>query len=839
MRAATALLCVLMLAAYPVTGNTADQVWADVHPATATLSTRSGAYRQLTADLGQLRSVLAATRPQLTLPMPDGRLLDFVVTESPVMEPGLAARYPQIRTFRVRAVNDASVTGRIDIGPHGFHAFLATAAGNVFIDPASKWHMQGYLSYFQHNYRSAGLSMAGKSFSCGAHPRRSQAASVGMLQALQGTSASDEILAYRLAAATTGEYSQTVAAGDAVNTLAEVVTAINRISLIFERDLAIRLLLVANNDSLIYTDPDTDPYSNLDITALLVQNQANIDSVIGPANYDVGHVFATSDGGSANIASACDDSAKAGAATGIDNPVGDAFYIDYLAHELGHQFGADHSFNGTTYLCGDGNRRPATAFEPGSGSTIMSYGGICDVENVQQDPDPLTQDQGFMDPTFHAGSIEQVLNFVQGGIGASCPSSLLTGNAAPVVDAGPDYTVPAATAFTISGTATDVNAGDTLVHQWDQMDAGFSTDSTSYGTDLVTNALFRSFVPVAATTRTLPQLSTLLSAVPDKAETLPVSARTLTFRLTTRDGNGGVSSDDMLINVDNSKGPFALLQPNTAVTLNTRASQVIEWNAACTEQAPISCSNVDILLSTDGGGTFSPLAMSVPNDGVQAVAFPASSSTSARLMIACSNNIFFDIADVDFSLAQDGSGLTLAETGNGGSSDCGTALPAGADQEPNGTPANAQAITIPFQVNGTGNNISDADDYFSFVVTQPNRSFTLTLSIPDNPSLTRNNHDLFLLDSSGSNEIAQSTSSGSADESVSMSLSSGTSYYIRVNAKNTLGQNSIYTLSVTSTATTPPATASKGGGAFSIWVVLLLWLFAYVGRRPLPSVQTS
>jgi len=744
------------------------------------------------------------------------------------MEPELAEKYPQIKTYRVRAAADPSVTGRVDMGPNGFHAYLATADGIVFINPVTPRQPDHYVSFYKHDYAGAPQSASSSSFSCRVRPSSSAPDLLSKAGAKRQTVANDEIRVYRLAAATTGEYSQAVAGGNAVNTLAELVTAINRLNQIFERDLGVRMLLVANNDSLVYTDPDTDPYSNLNLNALLDENQANTDDVIGSANYDIGHVFSTSDGGLANIGSACSATEKAGGATGIDNPVGDAFYIDFLAHELGHQFGANHSYNGTTAQCGNGNRNAATAFEPGSGSTIMSYGGICDEENVQEDPDPQSPDQGYMDPTFHAGSIEQILNFVQGGTGSSCPSSLATGNIAPLVDAGPDITIPGATAFNLNGTVTDANGGDILLHQWDQMDAGFRTDSTTYGTDLVTNALFRSFVPVGAASRSLPQLSTLLGGVPDKAETLPTTSRTLTFRLTSRDNRGGVADDDLSITVDNSKGPFAILQPNTTQTLNTLAPQVVEWNAACTEMAPINCSTVDISLSTDGGMTFNTLLSSVPNDGEQSVVFPASTSAAARIKVACSSNIFFDIADTDFSLAQDGSGVTLTSTGNGGSNSCGTGNPLGADIETNDTPASAQSISVPFSVNGTANSTTDVDDYFVFTVDQPNRTFVLSLSIPNDPTLNTNNHDLFLLDSSGTNEIAQSTKPNSLDESISITLDDNSTYYVRVTARDTIGQNSTYALSITSSSTNPPPTGGKGGGggALDFIALMLLWLFA-------------
>lgn len=837
------LLLAILLAVYSRPVHAADRLWTDLRTegttgigAKAILppDSRFRSFRYVKADFAQLQSILTTPTSRLSLPMPDGRLVEFAVMESSVMERELALRFPQIRTYKVRATTDASVTGRVDIGPNGFHAYLFTTDGSVLIDPASRHRNDSYVSYFKRDYLGSNDLAARKPFSCGVRSpaARSDALSLQAPRSFGNAFSNDEILVYRLAAATTGEYSQAVAAGDAVATLAEVVTAINRITLIFERDIGLRMLLVANNDLLIYTDANSDPYTNTDSDALLLENQANIDNVIGSANYDIGHVFATAEGGLANIQAACDDNLKAGGATGLDNPVGDAFYIDYLAHEFGHQFGANHSFNGTTSQCGGGNRNAATAFEPGSGSTIMSYAGICGIENVQEDPDPLSPDQGYLDPTFHTGSIEEILNFVQAGVGASCPTSLATGNAAPIVAAGPDYSIPAATAFTLDGSATDVNTGDTLLYQWDQMDAGFSTNSATYGTDRVTNALFRSFLPTATATRTLPQLATLLNGVPDNAETLPLTARTMAFRLTARDNRGGISDDETVVTVDNSKGPFALLQPNTAVTLNTMATQVIEWNAACTEQAPVSCSAVDILLSTDGGNTFIPLTNNVPNDGEQAVSLPASTSSTARIMIVCSDNIFFDIADVDFALAQDGSGIALAATGNGGSNNCGTGIPAGDDQEPNDAVATAQSISVPFSINGTANSAIDVDDYYVFTVTQANLTFTIDLDIPTNAALQRNNHDLFLYDSSGTNEVARSIRTGSTSESISSALSNGATYYVQVNARDTLGQNAEYALSLSSTQTTPPPPppSGGGGGALAWWAAISLSVLAYRRR---------
>jgi len=464
------------------------------------------------------------------------------------------------------------------------------------------------------------------------------------------------LMTYRLAVSTTPDY-VAAAGGTKVLAFAEIVTAIDRVNAIYERDLGIHLDLVANNDLLIGEVP------NNDVLTLFAQNQAFIDSKLDPADYDIGHIFSAptninDSGGIATIRSACDNSSKAQGATGLLDPTGPIFYIDFVAHEIGHQFGAEHSFNGTTFACGGGNRVPSSAFEPGSGSTIMGYAGICGVEDIQANSDA----------TFHAGSIAQIHAFT--GVGGSCYALSDTGNTDPdSVNAGDERTIPLATPFKLKGSGNDAD-GDTLWYQWDQMDAGAATNADTLGDDLGSNALFRSYSPQPSGSRDFPALGTQVVDGPyDQSETLPCTTRSLNFRLTVRDEKGGQAIDDVRINVDGNSGPFRITshnKPGTSIDQST-PSVVLTWAVANTNVAPVSCANVDIDLLTFSGGHASyavnPLLVGTPNDGTETVTL-ARSAAFARFRVKCSNNIFYDVSDADIDINSDPTNGNYAVSGN-------------------------------------------------------------------------------------------------------------------------------------------------------------------------------
>jgi len=616
----------------------------------------------------------ASTESQvvMTLPMPDGTSASFRVEESPVMAAQLAARFPNIRTYRGRGIDDPTATTRFDVTPAGFHAIVLTTEGTVIIEPDSHGRRGKYVSYDQRE-----APQDADSFSClllsaeQARPLSKQLPRTG--NAKLGVFAGTELRTYRLALAATAEFTQTYGGGTVDGALSRMTTLINGVNAIYERDLGIHLTLVANETSIIFTDQVTDRYTSNNVPQMINQNQSILDQRIGPANYDLGmvmdgRVFGSLPGfvfqGAANYQSLCITGRKGTAASVLRSTEPSTISaIWVVAHELGHMLGALHTFNSTLDDCGP-SRFAQAAFEPGSGSTIMGYrGGV--LPDGSYFPICFGDDLLSTDTYFHTFSIEQIFDFTTFGNGSNCPVLTDTGNTPPSVDAGPDYTIPANTPFALTATGSDLDS-DALTYCWEEFDLGAAGPPH---TDNGNRPIFRSFAPVPYPTRLFPQLSDILRRVSTFGESLPTTNRTMSFRVTVRDnhaGGGGVNTGAMHVNVVSNSGGFDVTDPFTSQTWHAGSNHTVTWNVANTSNAPVSCANVRILLSIDGGLSFPfTLASSMPNSGSATISVPNLPTLFARVKVEAIDNIFFSISQ-EFRITPSSTGaptlLTEANT---------------------------------------------------------------------------------------------------------------------------------------------------------------------------------
>ncbi len=612
-------------------------------------------YRTVSLDLNALQLKLALSPLEstttkktssmvVTFPMPDGQMQNFKIVESPIMEPGLTAKFPNLKTYLAQGIDDPHATMRFDITHKGFHGMILSPNGAVFIDPYSSASTDNYITYYKNDY------VANKKFVCHVSGTTQNSSNTGNNAKLNVFSNGTTLRTYRMAVAATGEYTS-YHGGSVADGLAAIVTTMNRVNQVYENDFAIRMILVANNDQIIYTNGNTDPFNNNNAGTLIGQSQTEIDGTIGSNNYDIGHTVSTGGGGLASLRVPCSNGSKARGITGSGNPVGDPYDIDYVAHEIGHQFGGNHTFNGSSGSCG-GNIS-SHSYEPGSGSTIQAYAGICSPQNLQSNSDPY----------FHFESLREMLDYATNGTGNGCPAKTPTGNTPPVAShsMATSLTIPINTPFELTGEGTDPD-NDVLTYCWEQFDLGPQGAPESPSGNA---PIFRSWNPNPNPVRTFPRLSNLLVNSIPYGEILPTYTRSLEFRLTVRDnraGGGGVHCAGYSVDVDDNSGPFLVTTPNTTgIVWEAGSSQTVAWDVANTTAAPVSCANVDILLSTDGGNTYpTALATGIPNNGSASIVVPNAPSTTVRIKVICSDNIFFDISNQNIEILVTGPDFSLS-----------------------------------------------------------------------------------------------------------------------------------------------------------------------------------
>lgn len=600
-------------------------------------------------DFNGLKAVLAKAPKRLaagekseviiSFPNAKGNMENFKVRENSNFDPELALKYPDIKSYVGEGFGDSNSTVYFSISPLGLSSMeIYGDKSAVFIEPYSK-DLSTYVVYKKSDKKDD-LS----TFECTVIDVAQKGVSNTAGLTARPNADDAKLRTFRLALSCTGEYTSYFG-GTKANALAAMNNTMTRVNGVFEKDFAARMVLISNNDAVIYTNASTDPYSAASgMSNWNSQLQSTLTSVIGEANYDIGHLFGASGGGgnAGCIGCVCTNGSKGSGYTSPADaiPSGDNFDIDYVAHEMGHQFGGNHTFSNS-------NEGTGVNMEPGSGSTIMGYAGI-----TSQDVQPHS------DAFFHASSIQQITNNIKS---KTCPVSTSTGNSIPTANAGSDYTIPKGTPFMLTGTGTDAN-GDPLTYIWEQTDNASSSQTGASSAASATKAsgpTFRSWTPTASPVRYFPRMTSVLAGATTTAgseitvEALSSVARTYNFRFTVRDnraGGSGNNSDDAVITVNGTAGPFSVSSQNSATTYSGGTSQTVTWNVAGTTSNGVNAANVDILWSVDSGNTWTTLLAGTPNDGSQAVTIPNVSTTTGRIMVKGSGHIFFDVNNANITI---------------------------------------------------------------------------------------------------------------------------------------------------------------------------------------------
>jgi hypothetical protein len=605
---------------------------------------------------------------QISLPLPvAGKFQSGAFTESPVLSDELAKQLPNFKTYEIKDTVTKRLQGRLSVTPQGVTGLIFTNKGAMYIHPVNTNYPDVHMAYYVKDIPVT------QPLACGVKEILEGTATGARMQ---GTLAGDcQLRNYRLAVAATGEYT-TWAGGQTLAAL-YIATLINDVRTIYERELGITFTLITNN-SLLYTNAATDPYATVSFAtgALLTTNHNTITTALGTGSFDIGFLLNNGwNGGLAAGSSACVPAWKGMAGAGITFGTGinptpgpqGPLLVSTVAHEIAHQFSAMHTMAATNGFCGGSNSVPASAYEPGGGSTIMAYAGTCTGNSYQF----------YNDMYFHNGSIMQIMNYAVNS--ATCAVTTPMSNTAPSVSVpAASYTIPASTPFILTATGTDAT-NNTIYYSWEQMDAGVT--GTWAPSDLNTaGPNFRSYPSTTNNTRYFPQLADVVAGVSPPYEVLPSVSRPMNFMVMVHDyaiGGGCTAQQSVAVNTDDSGGPFSVTSQTTATNwvANGSNTATITWNVGVTNAAPINVSNVDIIFSSDGGTTFNDtLAANTANDGTETIVIPSLATGVGRIMVKSRNNIFYNVNAANISItsmcAANGTTFTpnVAVTGSVGNS---------------------------------------------------------------------------------------------------------------------------------------------------------------------------
>jgi len=585
---------------------------------------------------------------------------DFLLKPSDMLDRAFTMYRPDMKVYDVVSTQNNKVTGSILITENGFWSTIFTEKGLTSISPKNDSYVLEQGVHFDGHGKSQ----------CGQTDIKDWVKEKGEQNKSQITlSNGTDLRRFRLAAVCTGEFYVLNGNNDA-DVEDEITAVVMGINVIFRKDLAVQFQLLT---PFLYKNKNTDPFdppSSGDNRPTEASQGVNM-AFPNVSSYDVGHAFHKSEendgwgsGGIAQLNAVCNDNisnggaAKARGWSGSFNTSGNGF-IALTAHEFAHMYGATHTFNGdggfdggTT--CTDAHEN-ISAYEIGSGTTIMSYNGLCD-------EDQNIQSSGELDNYFHVHSIAQMLEFLNSG--GVCSNDLPLSNTPPNVTAnscGGVFTVPKNTPFYLQGSATD-GENDLLTYCWEQYDEDGSSNPTrgKIGNAAATDnraPLFRSFPPSEESIRYFPSLQTVAQGNSSSPfEVLSAVSRSMNFQLTVRDNNeegGGIASDETQVTVSNN-GPLSVQNIN-AITAGEEFS--FAWSTNNTEDL---CTKAKVLMSIDGGMTF-PFTIASDVDYSSGSTMITLSSDfpgteEGRLMLVCDDQecySFFDVSNNNIQINSD------------------------------------------------------------------------------------------------------------------------------------------------------------------------------------------